>query len=129
MITVPVSASMYQTMVANIQQIHTQSDGTIQVLRALILRLFYLFFVACQFKYFNFILKVVTPMVHVPKVEPGSGQGNDVETLATHQIVMSTNGSEPQVLQVLSLKDAAALTKALSQPSDMKTEESSLSGD
>lgn len=31
MITVPVSASMYQTVVANIQQIHAQGDGTIQV--------------------------------------------------------------------------------------------------
>lgn len=29
MITVPVSASMYQTMVANIQQIHPNGDGTI----------------------------------------------------------------------------------------------------
>nr|BAN21110.1 DNA-binding protein Ewg, putative [Riptortus pedestris] len=105
MITVPVSASMYQTVVANIQQIHTQGDGTIQV---------------------------VTPMVHVPKVEPGTGQNSDVETLAvgaTHQIVMSSNGSEPQVLQVLSIKDAAALTKALAQQPEMKTEDTSLSGD
>jgi hypothetical protein len=31
MITVPVSASMYQTVVANLQQIHTQGDGSIQV--------------------------------------------------------------------------------------------------
>ncbi|XP_014247206.1 DNA-binding protein Ewg [Cimex lectularius] len=101
MITVPVSASMYQTVVANIQQIHTQNDGTIQV---------------------------VTPMVHVPKVEPGStNQSGEVEalTVGAHQIVaMSTNGSEPQVLQVLSLKDAAALTKALSQqPTEIKSEE------
>uniref|UniRef100_A0A0K8TKT8 Putative dna-binding protein ewg-like isoform x3 n=1 Tax=Tabanus bromius TaxID=304241 RepID=A0A0K8TKT8_TABBR len=29
MITVPVSASMYQTMVANIQQLHPNSDGTV----------------------------------------------------------------------------------------------------
>lgn len=29
MITVPVSASMYQTMVANIQQIHPNGDGTV----------------------------------------------------------------------------------------------------
>ncbi|KAF6215815.1 hypothetical protein GE061_000150 [Apolygus lucorum] len=77
MITVPVSASMYQTVVANIQQIHAQGDGTIQV---------------------------VGPVMHVPKMEPGTGnQSGDVETLtvgATHQIVaMSTNGSEPQVLQ------------------------------
>lgn len=39
-ITVPVSASMYQTMVANISHIHTNSDGTM----------------------------CVTPMVSVPKV-------------------------------------------------------------
>lgn len=31
MVTIPVSASMYQTVVANIQQIHAQSDGTMQV--------------------------------------------------------------------------------------------------
>ena len=62
-------------------------------------------------------------MVHVPKVEPGTGQGNDVETLTTHQIVTMSNGSEPQVLQVLSLKDAAALSKALSQTPEMKKEE------
>jgi len=31
MITVPVSASMYQTVVANLQQIHTQGDSTLQV--------------------------------------------------------------------------------------------------
>lgn len=89
MITVPVSASMYQTVVANIQQI--QSDGTMQV---------------------------VTPMVHVPKVEPGStGTGGEVETIATHQLVAmgAGAGGEPQVLQVLSLKDTAALTKALAQ--------------
>lgn len=30
-ITVPVSASMYQTMVANIQHLHTNSDGTVCV--------------------------------------------------------------------------------------------------
>lgn len=91
MITVPVSASMYQTVVANIQQI--QSDGTVQV---------------------------VTPTVHVPKVEPGStGAGGEVETIATHQLVAmgSGAGGEPQVLQVLSLKDTAALTKALAQQS------------
>lgn len=31
MVTIPVSASMYQTVVANIQQIHAQGDGTMQV--------------------------------------------------------------------------------------------------
>ncbi|XP_075216721.1 DNA-binding protein Ewg isoform X2 [Lycorma delicatula] len=90
MITVPVSASMYQTVVANIQQIHTQGDGTMQV---------------------------VTPMVHVPKVEPGSGGEVEAITVGTtHQLVAmgSSASGEPQVLQVLSLKDATALTKALS---------------
>ncbi|CAH1393780.1 unnamed protein product [Nezara viridula] len=95
MITVPVSASMYQTVVANIQQIHTQGDGTIQV---------------------------VTPMVHVPKVEPGTGSGNDVEPLSAHQIVTMSNGND-QVLQVLSLKEAAALSKVLSQPPELKQED------
>lgn len=92
MITVPVSASMYQTVVANIQQIQG-SDGTMQV---------------------------VTPMVHVPKIEPGTGNSsngnNEVETITVtpHQLVTMNNNGEPQVLQVLSLKDATALSKALS---------------
>ncbi|KAK9504023.1 hypothetical protein O3M35_010466 [Rhynocoris fuscipes] len=106
MITVPVSASMYQTMVANIQQIQTQHDGTIQV---------------------------VTPVVNVPKSEPSNGSGeNEVDPLsvgATHQLVaMSTSGSEgPQILQVLSIKEAAAITKALQQqPQEMKQDDTIL---
>jgi hypothetical protein len=43
MITVPVSASMYQTVVANLQQIHTQGDGSIQVRTVLRLK------VACRY--------------------------------------------------------------------------------
>lgn len=62
-------------------------------------------------------------MVHVPKVEPGTGSGNDIEPLSAHQIVTMTNGNEPQVLQVLSLKEAAALSKVLSQPSELKQED------
>uniref|UniRef100_A0A1B6D9S5 Nuclear respiratory factor 1 NLS/DNA-binding dimerisation domain-containing protein n=1 Tax=Clastoptera arizonana TaxID=38151 RepID=A0A1B6D9S5_9HEMI len=107
MITVPVSASMYQTVVANIQQIHAQGEGTVQVLG---------------------------PIMHVPKIEPGSGSGSgDVETIATHQLVtMGGAGGEPQVLQVLSLKDTAALTKALSQQqiAEVKSEENAtITGD
>lgn len=73
-------------------------------------------------------------MVHVPKTEPGGETSEgEVETIVgtTHQIVtMSTNGNEPQVLQVLSLKDAAALTKALSaqQDAEIKPEET-ITGD
>ncbi|XP_046661071.1 LOW QUALITY PROTEIN: DNA-binding protein P3A2-like [Homalodisca vitripennis] len=96
MITVPVSGGggMYQTVVANIQHIQG-SDGTMQV---------------------------VTPMVHVPKVEPGTGGQDGVETI-THQLV--NIAGEPQVLQVLSLKDTAALTKALAAQggADVKAEE------
>ncbi|XP_054277991.1 DNA-binding protein P3A2-like isoform X2 [Macrosteles quadrilineatus] len=73
MISVPVSGGMYQTVVANIQHIQG-SDGTMQV---------------------------ITPMCHVPKVEPGS-EGEGVETI-THQLV--NIAGEPQMLQVLSLKE------------------------
>ncbi|GLV37616.1 erect wing [Carabus blaptoides fortunei] len=99
-ITVPVSASMYQTMVANIQHIHTNSDGTM----------------------------CVTPMVSVPKVEPNNGSEN-METMTvtpgiTHQMMIQGSGNDPpQVLQVLSLKDATVLTKAMASIGDVKSEE------
>lgn len=54
-ITVPVSASMYQTMVANIQHLHTNSDGTV----------------------------CVTPVVQVPEVEQSNG--DNIETLSGDQ--------------------------------------------
>nr|CAD7569154.1 unnamed protein product [Timema californicum] len=107
MLTVPVSASMYQTVVANLQQIHTQSDGTIQGEDGL--------------------FQVVTPMVQVPKVEPSNGH-DSVDTItvtpqimgtATHQVV--SMGNDSQVLQVLSLKDTASvLSKSSAQ--DIKEE-------
>ncbi|KAI5711274.1 hypothetical protein M8J75_015622 [Diaphorina citri] len=102
MVTIPVSASMYQTVVANIQQIHAQGDGTMQIV----------------------------PAMHVKG--DGSGQGNnggDVETITVtpHQIVAMGNGGEAQVLQVISLKDGAAFTKALqvqmASAQDIKTED------
>ncbi|XP_064215479.1 DNA-binding protein Ewg isoform X2 [Tribolium castaneum] len=104
-ITVPVTASMYHTMVANIQHLHTNSDGTV----------------------------CVTPVVPVPKVEPNNG--DNMETLAvtpsgltTHSMMIQSSGTEgPQVLQVLSLKDATVLTKAMQGIADVKTEETILS--
>ncbi|XP_076762548.1 DNA-binding protein Ewg isoform X3 [Xylocopa sonorina] len=91
-ITVPVSASMYQTMVANIQ-----SDGTMQV---------------------------VTPMVQVPKVEPGNGEASiEAVTLQGHPMTMINAAGEHQVLQVISLKDANVLTKAM-QAEVVKDEDS-----
>ncbi|XP_025987167.1 DNA-binding protein Ewg isoform X1 [Solenopsis invicta] len=91
-ITVPVSASMYQTMVANIQ-----SDGTMQV---------------------------VTPMVQVPKVESGNGD-TTIEAVAIqgHPMTMINAAGEHQVLQVISLKDANVLTKAM-QAEVIKDEDS-----
>ncbi|XP_058802099.1 DNA-binding protein P3A2 isoform X1 [Phymastichus coffea] len=83
-ITVPVPASMYQTMVANIQ-----NDGTMQV---------------------------VTPtMVQVPKVEPGNGETSiEAVTIQGHPTMTMINAAgEHQVLQVISLKDANVLTKAM----------------
>ncbi|KAK4871568.1 hypothetical protein RN001_015692 [Aquatica leii] len=104
-ITVPVSASMYQTMVANIQHLHTNSDGTV----------------------------CVTPVVQVPKVEPNTGDNMETLTvtpggLTTHSMMIQSSGSDPpQVLQVLSLKDATVLTKAMAGISDVKTEETIIS--
>lgn len=104
-ITVPVSASMYQTMVANIQHLHTNSDGTV----------------------------CVTPVVQVPKVEPNSSDGMETLTvtpggLTTHSMmIQSTGEGGPQVLQVLSLKDATVLTKAMASIADVKTEETIIS--
>ncbi|XP_067206813.1 DNA-binding protein Ewg isoform X2 [Linepithema humile] len=89
-ITVPVSASMYQTMVANIQ-----SDGTMQV---------------------------VTPMVQVPKVEPGNGDTIEAVTIQGHPMTMINAAGEHQVLQVISLKDANVLTKAMQ--AEVKDEDS-----
>lgn len=82
-ITVPVPASMYQTMVANIQ-----NDGTMQMM---------------------------TPMVQVPKVEPGNGETSiEAVTIHGHQTMTMINAAgEHQVLQVISLKDANALSKAM----------------
>lgn len=104
-ITVPVSASMYQTMVANIQHLHTNSDGTV----------------------------CVTPVVQVPKVEPSSGENMETLTvtpggLTTHSMMIQGSGNDPpQVLQVLSLKDATVLTKAMASMADVKTEETIIS--
>uniref|UniRef100_A0AAR5PWK8 Nuclear respiratory factor 1 NLS/DNA-binding dimerisation domain-containing protein n=1 Tax=Dendroctonus ponderosae TaxID=77166 RepID=A0AAR5PWK8_DENPD len=106
-ITVPVSASMYQTMVANIQHLHTNSDGTV----------------------------CVTPMVQVPKVKVEPNNGDNIETLTvtpsglnTHTMMIQGAGTDgPQVLQVLSLKDATVLTKAMQGLSDVKTEETVIS--
>lgn len=80
-VTIPVSASMYQTMVANLQ-----SDGTMQM---------------------------VPSMVQVPKVEPGNGDTIEAVTIQGHPVTMINANGEHQVLQVISLKDANALTKAM----------------
>ncbi|XP_055295223.1 DNA-binding protein Ewg isoform X3 [Sitodiplosis mosellana] len=83
MITLPVSSSVYQSMVANIQQIHTNSDGTL----------------------------CITPM----QVENGDGLETITMSPGMHQMmIQGPPGTEPQVVQVLSLKDAAAFTKVIS---------------
>lgn len=104
-ITVPVTASMYQTMVANIQHLHTTNDGTV----------------------------CVTPCVQVPKVEPNNGDNMETLTvtpssLTAHSMMIQSSGTDaPQVLQVLSLKDATVLTKAMQGITDVKTEETIVS--
>lgn len=70
-------------------------------------------------------------MVQVPKVEPSGENGVETITVTSsgnivgHQMVTMGNGNEPQVLQVLSLKDASVLTKAIAaQQAEVKTESS-----
>ncbi|XP_077295317.1 DNA-binding protein Ewg isoform X2 [Arctopsyche grandis] len=94
-ITLPVSGGMYQTMVANIQQIHTGSDGAV----------------------------CVTPVVQV------DSNGDPMETISmgpgmTQMMIQGPAGTEPQVLQVLSLKDATVLTKAMAAIGEVKAEQS-----
>lgn len=61
-------------------------------------------------------------------MEPNSGSEN-METLTvtpgiTHQMMIQGSGNDPpQVLQVLSLKDATVLTKAMASIGDVKSEE------
>jgi len=47
---------------------------------------------------------------------------SDSERLIHRQMVAMGANNEPQVLQVLSLKDASALTKALAAQAEVKTE-------
>ena len=55
----------------------------------------------------------VTPMVQVPKVEPGNGDTIEAVTIQGHPMTVINANGEHQVLQVISLKDANALTKAM----------------
>lgn len=69
-------------------------------------------------------MQVMTPMVQVPKVEPGNGE-TSIETvqIQSHPMTMINAAGEPQVLQVISLKDANVLTKAM-QTETVKDEDS-----
>ncbi|XP_055636040.1 DNA-binding protein Ewg isoform X5 [Toxorhynchites rutilus septentrionalis] len=94
MITVPVSAQMYQTMVANIQQL-PNGDGTV----------------------------CITPM----QVENGETMETITVGPGMHQMmIQGAPGTEPQVLQVLSLKDASVLTKAMAAMGEVKTDETTI---
>ncbi|XP_035897878.1 DNA-binding protein Ewg isoform X4 [Anopheles stephensi] len=98
MITVPVSAQMYQTMMANIQQV-PNVDGTV----------------------------CITPMQMCDLVENGETMETITVGPGMHQMmIQGPPGSEPQVLQVLSLKDASVLTKAMAAISDVKGEEATI---
>ncbi|XP_055388628.1 DNA-binding protein Ewg isoform X2 [Condylostylus longicornis] len=81
MITVPVPASMYQTIMGNISQIHPNSEGTV----------------------------CITPM----QIENGEHMETITISPGMQQIMVQGPNNEPQVLQVLSLKDATVLTKAM----------------
>lgn len=59
-------------------------------------------------------MQVMTPMVQVPKVEPGNGETIETVTIQGHPTMTMINANgEHQVLQVISLKDANILTKAM----------------
>ncbi|XP_055614422.1 DNA-binding protein Ewg isoform X2 [Uranotaenia lowii] len=94
MITVPVSAQMYQTMVANIQQL-PNGDGTV----------------------------CITPM----QVENSETMETITVGPGMHQMmIQGAPGTEPQVLQVLSLKDASVLTKAMAAIGEAKGDETTI---
>ncbi|XP_035783881.1 DNA-binding protein Ewg-like isoform X5 [Anopheles albimanus] len=98
MITVPMSAQMYQTMVANIQQV-PNVDGTV----------------------------CITPMQMCDLVENGETMETITVGPGMHQMmIQGPPGSEPQVLQVLSLKDASVLTKAMAAMTEVKGEEATI---
>ncbi|XP_055636039.1 DNA-binding protein Ewg isoform X4 [Toxorhynchites rutilus septentrionalis] len=98
MITVPVSAQMYQTMVANIQQL-PNGDGTV----------------------------CITPMQMCDLVENGETMETITVGPGMHQMmIQGAPGTEPQVLQVLSLKDASVLTKAMAAMGEVKTDETTI---
>lgn len=58
------------------------------------------------------------------KVENGDGLETITVSPGMHQMmIQGPPGTEPQVLQVLSLKDATVLTKAMAAISDVKNED------
>ncbi|XP_019526117.1 DNA-binding protein Ewg isoform X4 [Aedes albopictus] len=92
MITVPVSTQMYQTMVANIQQLPNGNETV-----------------------------CITPMQMCDLVENGETMETITVGPGMHQMmIQGPPGSEPQVLQVLSLKDASVLTKAMAAIGEVK---------
>ncbi|XP_055614418.1 DNA-binding protein Ewg isoform X1 [Uranotaenia lowii] len=98
MITVPVSAQMYQTMVANIQQL-PNGDGTV----------------------------CITPMQMCDLVENSETMETITVGPGMHQMmIQGAPGTEPQVLQVLSLKDASVLTKAMAAIGEAKGDETTI---
>ncbi|KAE8746266.1 hypothetical protein FOCC_FOCC006938 [Frankliniella occidentalis] len=103
MISVPVSASMYQTMFWMSTFCNLMSHFIIGV-----------------------FLKKKFQVVTVPKVEAGTS-GGEVETISIPSGMVGTpimmTGSEPQVLQVFSLKDGTVLTKTITSVADIKSEE------
>jgi len=62
-----------------------------------------------RFNCINYYFQVVTPVMHMPKTEPGGGMDSsngEVETISVpHQLVAITGQNGEQVLQLISLKD------------------------
>lgn len=84
------------------------------------------------YSYLDYVLRWGNIFSLFIKVEPNNG--DSMETLSvtpgitTHSMMIQGSGNEgPQVVQVLSLKDATVLTKAMQGIADVKTEETILS--
>ncbi|XP_038118168.1 DNA-binding protein Ewg isoform X2 [Culex quinquefasciatus] len=96
MITVPVSAQMYQTMVANMLP---NGDGTV----------------------------CITPMQMCDLVENGETMETITVGSGMHQMmIQGAPGTDPQVLQVISLKDASVLTKAMASIGELNKDDGTI---
>jgi len=78
--------------------------------------------------HYYYYIQVVTPMMHMPKSEPGGGMDSsngEVETISVpHQLVAITGQNGEQVLQLISLKDNKMINATVG---DIKEESQNMS--